>query len=84
MTGRTARSISTRRHFADVALRFQEKGYAQTSMAQIAQAAGGSRARAISSCSARVGIYRLAMSSPCDLRCCYDDMTSPRHPDPAV
>lgn len=45
MTGRTARSISTRRHFVDVALRlFQEKGYAQTSMAQIAQAAGGSRA----------------------------------------
>lgn len=45
MSDRTARSVATRRRFVDVALRlFQEKGYAQTSMAQIAQAAGGSRA----------------------------------------
>lgn len=45
MTDRTARSIATRRRFVEVALRlFQEEGYAQTSMAQIAQAAGGSRA----------------------------------------
>lgn len=45
MTDRTARSVATRRRFVDVALRlFQEDGYAQTSMAQIAQAAGGSRA----------------------------------------
>lgn len=45
MSDRTARSAATRRHFVDVALRlFREKGYAQTSMAQIAQSAGGSRA----------------------------------------
>lgn len=45
MTDRTARSAATRRRFVDVALRlFREKGYAQTSMAQIAQVAGGSRA----------------------------------------
>lgn len=45
MTEDTARSAATRRHFVEVALRlFHEKGYAQTSMAQIAQAAGGSRA----------------------------------------
>lgn len=45
MTDRTARSAATRRRFVEVALRlFREEGYAQTSMAQIAQAAGGSRA----------------------------------------
>ncbi|GAA4879446.1 TetR/AcrR family transcriptional regulator [Saccharopolyspora cebuensis] len=45
MSDRTARSAATRRRFVDVALRlFREKGYAQTSMTQIAQAAGGSRA----------------------------------------
>ncbi|MHA6800190.1 TetR/AcrR family transcriptional regulator [Bounagaea algeriensis] len=45
MSDRTARSAATRRHFVDVALQvFRETGYAQTSMAQIAQAAGGSRA----------------------------------------
>ena len=45
MSDRTARSAATRRHFVDAALRvFREEGYAQTSMAQIAQAAGGSRA----------------------------------------
>lgn len=45
MTDRTARSVATRRRFVEVALQlFEEKGYAQTSMAQIAHAAGGSRA----------------------------------------
>lgn len=45
MTDRTARSVATRRRFVEVALQlFQEQGYAQTSMAQIAHAAGGSRA----------------------------------------
>ncbi len=45
MTDRTARSAATRRHFVEVALRlFQERGYAETSMAQVAHAAGGSRA----------------------------------------
>lgn len=45
MSDRTARSAATRRHFVDVALQvFRDEGYAQTSMAQIAQAAGGSRA----------------------------------------
>lgn len=44
-TAPTARSAATRRHFVDVALRvFRDKGYTQTSMAQIAEAAGGSRA----------------------------------------
>ncbi len=45
MSDRTARSAATRRRFVDVALQvFRDKGYAQTSMAQIAEAAGGSRA----------------------------------------
>lgn len=45
MTDRTARSAATRRRFVEVALRlFRDEGYAQTSMARIAQAAGGSRA----------------------------------------
>ncbi|WP_017975536.1 TetR/AcrR family transcriptional regulator [Actinopolyspora halophila] len=45
MIDRTARSAATRRRFVEVALRlFRDEGYAQTSMSQIAQAAGGSRA----------------------------------------
>lgn len=45
MSDRTSRSAATRRRFVDVALRlFRENGYGQTSMAQIAHAADGSRA----------------------------------------
>lgn len=45
MTDRTARSAATRQRFVDEALRlFREQGYEQTSMAQIAAAADGSRA----------------------------------------
>ncbi|MFH5823180.1 TetR/AcrR family transcriptional regulator [Georgenia sp. AZ-5] len=44
MTERTARGVATRQRFVDEALRlFREQGYEQTSMAQIAAAAGGSR-----------------------------------------
>ncbi|MCP3768092.1 MULTISPECIES: TetR/AcrR family transcriptional regulator [unclassified Streptomyces] len=42
---RTAKSIATRQRFVDEALRlFKERGYESTSMAQIAAAAGSSRA----------------------------------------
>lgn len=45
MSDRTSKSVATRQRFIDEALRlFKEKGYEQTSMAQIASAAGGSRA----------------------------------------
>lgn len=45
MVARTAKSIATRQRIVDEALRlFREQGYEQTSMAQIASAAGGSRA----------------------------------------
>ncbi|GAA3326160.1 TetR/AcrR family transcriptional regulator [Paeniglutamicibacter sulfureus] len=45
MTERTSKSAATRQRFVDEALRlFKDKGYEQTSMAQIASAAGGSRA----------------------------------------
>jgi AcrR family transcriptional regulator len=45
LTGRNSKTIATRQRFVDEALRlFKEKGYEQTSMAQIASAAGGSRA----------------------------------------
>ncbi|MBL3668232.1 TetR/AcrR family transcriptional regulator [Streptomyces sp. M2CJ-2] len=44
-TNRTAKSIATRQRFVDEALRlFKEQGYERTSMAQIAAAAGSSRA----------------------------------------
>lgn len=45
MTDRTAKSVATRQRIVDEALRlFREQGYEQTSMAQIASVAGGSRA----------------------------------------
>lgn len=45
VTARTAKSVATRQRIIDEALRlFREKGYEQTSMAEIAAAAGGSRA----------------------------------------
>jgi AcrR family transcriptional regulator len=45
MTDRTAKSVATRQRFVDEALLlFRERGYEQTSMAQIAAAAGSSRA----------------------------------------
>jgi AcrR family transcriptional regulator len=45
MIARTAKSVATRQRIVDEALRlFREQGYEQTSMAQIAAAAGGSRA----------------------------------------
>lgn len=45
MADRTAKSVATRQRFLDEALRlFREHGYEQTSMAEIAAAAGGSRA----------------------------------------
>ena len=45
MTGRTPKSVATRQRFVDDALRlFRERGYEHTSMAQIAVAAGSSRA----------------------------------------
>lgn len=45
MTARTAKSAATRQRIVDEALRlFREQGYEQTSMAQIASVAGGSRA----------------------------------------
>ncbi|MCT1804086.1 MAG: TetR/AcrR family transcriptional regulator [Kocuria rhizophila] len=45
MTDRTAKSVQTRQRFVDVALQLiKERGYEQTSMAQIASAAGSSRA----------------------------------------
>lgn len=41
MTDRTAKSVQTRQRFVDVALQLiKERGYEQTSMAQIASAAG--------------------------------------------
>ncbi|WP_432056267.1 TetR/AcrR family transcriptional regulator [Streptomyces sp. bgisy022] len=44
-TNRTAKSAATRQRFVDEALRlFKEQGYERTSMAQIATAAGSSRA----------------------------------------
>lgn len=44
-TDRTSKSAATRQRFIDEALQlFKEKGYEHTSMAQIASAAGGSRA----------------------------------------
>ncbi|NEC29668.1 TetR/AcrR family transcriptional regulator [Streptomyces sp. SID8111] len=44
-TNRTAKSVATRQRFVDEALRlFKEQGYEHTSMAQIAAAAGSSRA----------------------------------------
>jgi AcrR family transcriptional regulator len=44
-SARTAKSVATRQRIVDEALRlFREQGYEQTSMAQIAAAAGGSRA----------------------------------------
>ncbi|CAL9625462.1 TetR/AcrR family transcriptional regulator [Streptomyces sp. enrichment culture] len=44
-TNRTAKSVATRQRFVDEALRlFKEQGYERTSMAQIATAAGSSRA----------------------------------------
>lgn len=45
MTDRTAKSVQTRQRFVDVALQLiKDRGYEHTSMAQIAAAAGSSRA----------------------------------------
>ncbi|GGV28220.1 TetR/AcrR family transcriptional regulator [Streptomyces griseoflavus] len=62
-TNRTAKSVATRRRFVDEALRlFHEQGYERTSMAQIASAAGSSRANLYLYFNSKSQIIRVRMA----------------------
>lgn len=62
-TNRTAKSVATRRRFVAEALRlFHEQGYESTSMAQIAAAAGSSRANLYLYFSSKSQIIRVRMA----------------------
>lgn len=62
-SNRTAKSVATRQRFVDEALRlFNEQGYERTSMAQIAAAAGSSRANLYLYFNSKSQIIRVRMA----------------------